>query len=114
MHLYYSSAGSDKLLKSLKERDQFSIDVLFGHHRLFPALGSQFQPLQNVEIEREVQAYQAYANSFSRERLLKRPITYAVIPLGVNFDFTNLDRWYERDAGEKAEDYALYRLKLRD
>jgi hypothetical protein len=114
MHLYYSSAGRDKLLKALNERDQFSIDVLFGHQRLFPALGSQFQPLQGVEIEREVQAYQAYANSFSRERLLKRPITYAVIPLEVNFDFTNLDRWYERDAGERVGDYTLYRLKLRD
>ncbi len=114
MHLYYSGAGSEKLLKSMKERDQFSIDVLFGHQRLFPALGSQFQPLEDVEIEREVQAYEAYANSLSRERLLKRPITYAVIPLGVNFDFKNLDRWYERNAGENVGDYTLYRLKLRD
>jgi hypothetical protein len=29
-----------------------------------------------------------------------------------NFDFTNLDRWSERDAGERLGDYLLYRLKL--
>ncbi len=33
-------------------------------------------------------------------QVLKRPVTYAVIPADSNFNFTNLDRWYERDAGE--------------
>ncbi len=28
-------------------------------------------------------------------------MTYAVIPADVNFDFANLDRWYESDAGER-------------
>jgi len=73
-----------------------------------------FQPVQPDEIEREVRAYEAYANSFSRDEVLKRPITYAVIPAGGNFDFTNLDRWYERDAGERVGDYTLYQLKLRE
>ncbi len=41
------------------------------------------------------------ANSLSREEVLKRPITYAVVAMDANFDFANLDRWYERDAGER-------------
>ncbi len=45
---------------------------------------------------------------------LKRPITYAVIPIEGSFDFSNLDRWYERDVGERVGTYTLYRLKLRD
>ena len=52
--------------------------------------------------------------SFSREGALKRPIAYAIIPVEGNFDFTNLDRWYERDSGERFGIYTLYRLKLRD
>ena len=50
---------------------------------------------------------------FSRDQVLKRPITYAVIPAGTNFDFENVDRWYERDNGERVGAYTLYRLKLR-
>jgi hypothetical protein len=37
-----------------------------------------------------------------------------VVPTDGNFDFANLDRWYERDAGERVEAYTLYRLKLRN
>src|SRR6266511_989715 len=53
------------------------------------------------------------ANSFSREQVLKRPVTYAVIPADTKFDFTNLDRWCERDAGERVGSYILYHTKLR-
>ena len=112
-HLYYSKLEPQTVRKALNERDQFAIAMMFGHHRLFPALSSQFQPLQNEEIEREIQAYQNYANSFSRAEAVKRPITYAVIPADGNFDLTNLDLWYERDGGEKVGSYVLFRLKLR-
>ena len=114
MHLYYSKAGVERLSKSFNERDQFAIVMIFGHQRLFPALSSQFNPIQPDEVEREISTYQTYANSFSREEALKRPITYAVISNEGNFDFSNLDRWYERDTGERVGDYTLYRLKLRD
>lgn len=32
-----------------------------------------------------------------------------ILSAGSNFDLTNLDRWYERDAGEQVGDYVLYR-----
>jgi len=114
MHLYYSNTANESLRKQLNDRDQFALAMIFGHERLFPALSAKFHPIQPDEIESEVQAYEAYTNSFSRAEALKRPITYAVIPVEGNFDFTNLDRWYERDAGERVGDYTLYRLKLRD
>lgn len=41
-------------------------------------------------------------------------VTYAVILVDSNFDFTNLDRWYERDAGERVGSYILYHVKPRD
>jgi len=121
MHLYYSKVEPDALNQVLNgtsdpSRDELTSapSAIFGHARLFPELNSQFKPIQPEEIEHEVQSYQAYINSFSRAEALKRPITYAVIPAESNFDFTNLDRWYERDAGERVGDYTLYRLKLRD
>jgi hypothetical protein len=87
--------------------------VIFGYERVLPFLSNHFQPIQDYEIEREVGNYQTYENSFSRQQALKRPIGYALIPAQGNFDFTNLDCWYERDTGEREGAYVIYRLKLR-
>jgi hypothetical protein len=120
VHLYYSKTDTEALRNVLNGAPDGSHDelssarsVIFGLERVFPTLSSQFKPIQPDEIEREVQDYQAYAASFSREEMLRSPLTYAVIPAYGNFDFANLDRWYERDAGERVGDYTLYRLKLR-
>jgi hypothetical protein len=121
MHLYYSKVQSEALRQALNETLDRSADelsnvrtVIFGHERVFPYLSPQFQPVQPDEIECEVQAYQAYIDYFSRAEALRRPITYAVIPADGKFDFSNIDRWYERDSGERVGDYTLYRLKLRN
>jgi len=119
MHLYYSEADIGSLREALKgapddqSMNYYARAVIFGHERVVPALSAEFKPIQPEEIEQEIRAYQAYADSFSREQVLKRPVTYAVIPADTKFDFTNLDRWYERDAGESFGDYNLYRVKLR-
>lgn len=59
-------------------------------------------------------AYEAFANFFLARKPLKRPITYAVTLAEDKFDFSNIDRWYERDGGERVGAYVLYRLKLRN
>jgi hypothetical protein len=118
-HLYYSMISPAVLRESLNGKsnhpsmESYARIVVFGSERVSPILSDAFRPIQAEEIEREVNAYETYVNSFSREQALKRPIAYAVIPAEGNFDFTNLDRWYERDVGERVGDYVLYRLKLR-
>ena len=121
MHLYYSKVQSEALRRALSNMPDASNDelsnvrtVIFGHERVFRYLSPQFQPIQPDEVEHEVRAYETFVNSISRAEVIKRPIAYAVIPADGNFDFTNLDRWYERDAGEHVGDYVLYRLKLRN
>ena len=121
MHLYYSKTDTEALRQALngtpdRSRGELSSvrTAIFGYERTSPALTPQFDPIQEGEIEREVQAYQVYANSFSREEALSRLLTYAVIPAEGSFNFANLDRWYERDAGERVGAYTLYRLKLRN
>jgi hypothetical protein len=119
MHLYYSTAKTEDLRKALIEMAGdptigiYARSIIFGHERITPALSFDFKPIQPDEIEREVRAYEAFVNSFSRTEVLKRPISYAIVPVERNFDFTNLDRWYERDAGERVGNHILYKLKLR-
>jgi len=120
MHLYYSNAASDSFRRALNGMlndpimDLYARTVVFGHDRVTPALSVHFNPIQPDEIDQEVRNYQTYANSFSRDEAVKRPIAYAVVTAEGNFDFSNLDRWYERDAGERVGEYTLYHLKLRD
>ena len=120
MHLYYSKADTASLRLALNgtpndpAMNYYARAVTFGHERIVPALSVQFRPIQPEEIEQEVRAYQTYADSFSRAQVRKRPITYAVVPAESNFDFSNIDRWYERDAGERVGAYTLYHLKLRE
>jgi hypothetical protein len=120
MHLYYSNVTAEAFRKGLNGTADESRDaltsvrsVVFGYGKIYRALNSDFQPIKPEEIEQEVQLYQAYINSFSRDEALKRPIKYAIIPVDSDFDFSNLDRWYERDAGERVGDYVLYALKLK-
>src|SRR5437762_2208813 len=120
MHLYYSKADVEALRLALNGNPKdpamnyYARAAIFGHERIVAALSVQFRPIQLEEIEQEIRAYQAYADSFSRARVLERPLTYAVTPADTNFDFSNIDRWYERDAGERAGAYVLYRLRLRE
>ena len=87
--------------------------TLFGAERVLSFLGRDFQPIRQDEIEGEVRAYEAFVDSFSREQVLNRSVTYAVTLVDDKFDFSHIDLWYERDAGERVGVYNLYRLKLR-
>jgi hypothetical protein len=119
MHLYYSDLDSESFREALNDSGKhqdinfYSRSVVFGYDRTLRGLAPKFQPIKPEEIEQQVQLYEAYINSFSRDEALQRPIKYAIIPVEGSFDFSNLDRWYERDAGERVGDYVLYTLKLK-
>ena len=118
MHLYYSKVDGSALRKPFEgsARDvglKYARAAIFGHERIIPGLNLHFEPIKDEEIEQAIREYQTYVDSFSREEALKRPLAYAVLLAEDNFDFTNLDRWYERDTGERVGDYVLYRLRLR-
>jgi hypothetical protein len=120
MHLYYANANIDTLRQALRGNpddpamNYYARAVLFGHERIVPALAADFKPIQDDEIENEIRAYQAYAAAFSRTEASKRPLTYVIAQADGTFDFTNIDRWYERDSGERAGNYVLYRVKLKN
>ena len=117
-HLYYSGATAERLralFNTIPEELGLSYYVkyaVFGHERVRPLYALDFHPLTQDEIEAEVSAYAKFVESFSREQALQRPLRYAIAD--DKFDFTRLDRWYERDAGERVGAYTLYQLKLRE
>jgi hypothetical protein len=117
-HFYYCGKNKEYLRELLNERTDVFLawrakSTIFGTERVSQVAGWDFQPIRQDEIEKEVSAYEAFADSFSHEQALKRPLTYAVTFADSMTDFTHIDRWYERDAGERVGDYTLYRLRLR-
>jgi hypothetical protein len=118
--LYFSKVDGERFRDFLNQKTDdlymnfFAPSVIFGDERFIPSLSLHTNPIQPEEVEQEVRAYLTYVNSFSREKVTSRPLTYAVALSDSSSRFSNLDRWYERDAGERVGDYTLYRLKLRE
>jgi hypothetical protein len=118
-HFYYCRRSKEYLRDLLNDRTDdsygtyYARSVIFGPERVVMFLGRNVQPIRQDEIEQEISAYETFASSFSRDKALKHPLTYGVTLADGTFDFSNIDLWYERDAGERVGAYNLYRLKLR-
>ena len=117
-HFYYCGKNQDYLRELLNGGlDPFlsmrSRSILFGVERVTHVVGWDFQPIRPEEIEHEVEDYEVFVTSFSREQAQKRPLTYAVTRADNKFDFSRIDLWYERDAGQQVGGYILYRLRQR-
>lgn len=112
-YLYYTGTDINHLKQELGKPMSVLAAAAFGHERVIPDLAVQPKPITNEEIEREVATYEAYAASFTRERAIQNVISYVIVAVNEGQDLSNVDRWYERDQGERVADYTLYRVKLR-
>jgi hypothetical protein len=111
-YLYYMNVderGLDHLLKN----DFVGKIALFGWGRHTDRLSSQAKPLTYGEIDREVRRYAAYRAGFNAGNATNPLLSYAVVNNRADTDLTNLDKWYERGAGEVIGQYTLYKLRLR-
>jgi hypothetical protein len=108
--LYYLNVderGLDYLLKN----DFVAKIALFGWGRHTDRLSFDAKPLTYGEIAEEVRKYREYIGRFDRETATSPLLSYAVVNNEADTDLTNLDKWYERDAGEVIGKYTLYRLQ---
>jgi hypothetical protein len=87
---------------------------LFGFDRIIDGLNSSARPISRQEMTDEILSYTKYAEGFSRKHASNPRLSYVITSVGDETDLSNLDRWYERDAGERVGNFKLYHLKLRD
>ena len=111
--LYYSNVSPEALHKLLTSRSYVVSIALFAHERVASHFVSDFKPVTEAEISQEVQLYADYAISFSRANAARYVLGYFIVPAGSEFDASTLDRWYERDGGERAGEFMIYQLKLK-
>ncbi|MGI8466966.1 MAG: hypothetical protein ACR2N3_00755, partial [Pyrinomonadaceae bacterium] len=112
-YLYYLNLDENWLNKSLKGGDFVSMIALFGWGRHTTRLSAEYKPLTYGEINEETAKFGEYYRNFSFEQASHPTLSYVVAPSDWKVDFTNLDLWYERDAGETFGKYTLYKVKLK-
>jgi hypothetical protein len=112
-YLYYSDTSVTDLAEAISGNRFATMAALFGFERAIPQLTVHPQPITLQEARAELRRYSQYMESFSKERAAQLTLSYMVVPTEAPPNLKNLDRWYERDAGETAGLFTIYRLKLR-
>lgn len=113
--LYFSDLDADHLRNALTGcRDIEACMALFGWDRFNARLSANARPLTQAEIEAEVETYAEFTGRYDRADAQKTLLSYLIVYAEAGDRLENLDRWYERDAGEKLGKYVLYRLKLKE
>jgi len=111
-YLYFSGVAADEFAADYRDRGfiQFAI---FGWERANPRLTINPKPVTPEEIMAEQRNYADYISSFNRDIAARLPLSYVVFSADQPFDPSNIDRWYERDAGTRIGRHIIHRVKLR-
>ena len=113
-HLYYCGL-TPKMVGARMRENEFWVNVpLFGSERVVPGLVPDFKPVTIPEIEEERRRYADFYNNFTRQHAVEPTLNFVVVPDGPGLpNLSNLDRWYERDSGQRVGAFTIYRVKLR-
>ncbi len=112
-YLYYSGIAPVQLEQRLRNQGFIETSALFGYERFARHLVSQFKPSTSDEVGRKVREYSDFVNAFDASQAARPRLSYAIVRSDSQFDFSRLDRWYEREQTEEIGEYQLIRLRLR-
>lgn len=112
-YLYYIGTEGDEFAEELSKPMSSMAASAFGHDRVIIGQSVMSKAITKADIENKVTDYRLYSASFNREKASQHVLSYLIVPADGSVDLSNLDRWYQRDAGERVGDHLLYRVKLR-
>src|SRR5688572_703755 len=111
--LYYSGVRAEDFTRYYKTYG-FMEYAVFGWERANAKLAANYKPISDDEIAIEAKNYFAFAANFDATRATRPTLSYLLVEANHDLDFSNLDRWYVRDNGERIGKHLLYRLTLRN
>ncbi len=113
-YLYFQGVEPESLADSMKTKGDFvSMIALFGWGRHTDRLNSAYKPLTYGEIDAEVRIYGDYIKNFNPRASPATILSYLVVPSDWNPDYTNVDKFYDRQLIERFPVYTLYSVKLK-
>jgi hypothetical protein len=114
-YMYYSGLSPKEVATGMAERRFIVLAPLFGVDRIIEGLAPDPKPISIAEMGEELRRYTEYTNHFSFTEATNPKLSFVVVPNGeAQPNFVNLEKWYERDAGEKVGILTIYRVKLRE
>lgn len=113
LYLYYSGMSVPEF-ERLASINSFLSLALYGFERVWLRESGRQNQITTGEVKDATRAYARFVSTFNRERATNPPLSYVVTPTEYGPDTSNLDLWYERDAGERAGKFTIYRVKLRN
>jgi hypothetical protein len=109
---YYTNVAPENFRAYLRANPLLNY-MLFGAERVLPRLTINHTPVSDEEIDVAGRAYTAYVAAFTREQAARPALSFVITSNENPLELSNLDRWYERDAGERGAHYTIYRVRLR-
>lgn len=113
-YMYYSGLSPKEVAQGMAEGRFIVMAPLFGVERVIEGLTPNPKPISVDEMREELRRYANFSENFTREKATNPTLSFVVVPEGeAEPSYVNLDKWYERDAGEKVGIFKVYRVKLR-
>ena len=108
--LYYSGFDEQQFA-TLAGRSSFLQLALFGWERMNQ---KAYTPgITSEDVRQETRRFTEYVGDFDARQAGTPNLEFVVVPAAGAPSLTNLDRWYERDAGERVGEYVIYRSRRR-
>lgn len=112
--LYFADLDANSLRVGLTGcQDIEACMALFGWDRFNARLSADARPLTKPEIEEEVARFDAFVKNFSATDAAMFDLKYLVVNNAANNRLQNVDRWFERDAGDVRNGFTIYQLRLK-
>jgi hypothetical protein len=112
-YLYYIGTDGDDFARELTKPMSSIAAAAFGHDRVIVGQSVMSKAITSEDIANKVTDYESYSSSFNRQKAFQHVLSYVIVPADGSVDLSNLDRWYQRDGGERIGDHLLYRVQLR-
>jgi len=110
--MYYSGVEQQTLGATTIEQTYFRL-ANFGWERVIQGLNANWRPITDAEEQAALAEYQKYVDTFDQKHAAQPTLGYVIAPANLTTDFSRVDRFYERDAGERVGAYVIYRVKRR-
>ncbi len=109
-YLYFAGFDEKDLAKAIDDRLFEVMAALFGGGRALPSLTSESRPITKAEVETEIKKYTDFQKKFDRKIAAYPALSYIIVPTKAEPNFSNLDRWYQRDEGKTFGVFKVYQL----
>lgn len=113
-YLYFSGFDETDVARAMDENLFELMAAFFGGGRALALLEKGAKPISPAEMKREIDEYSRFRAQFDLPKATTPELRYMIVPTAAEPDFTEIDRWYTRDAGTTFDLFRIYKLDLKN